>query len=576
MTTRGLGLDLACLSEAGIKSLNEDAVAFLAPEQDYISQVKGAVVALADGVSAAEAGEEASHTAVTRFLEEYYQTPDTWSVSHSGQQVLSAINLRLFRKSHEFTDENKGYLTTFSAMVLKGCQGHFFHVGDSRIYLLRSGELKQLTRDHLAHLGNDHVFLARALGMDNLLHVDYGNLLLESGDVIMICSDGIHDVLNNARLTHLLSQDKDAQTLCRQLLNEALTAHSDDNISAAVIKVLALPHQDVDDLNAELTRLPFPPPLKTGMKLDGYEVLEELWASSRSQLYLVKDLDSGRQLVMKTPSVNFNDDSHYIDRFIREQWIGSRINHPNVVRIIQHQRPRTALYYLMERVEGVDLDEWRKGYADAKPKQLIQLVRQIAEGLLAFHANDAVHQDLKPGNILVDAQDKVKLVDFGSVFVAGVAELYRPIEHLGALGTASYSDPNYLLGRNPGQQGDVYSLATICYELFTGHLPYGETIEDCRSAADYDRLRYRSASQFNPIIPSWFDRALAKGVSFDLNERYPSVAMLMADLNRPNPELLKEEPAPKEAGKLMFWKLLSGFWFITFLVVIYLFSLSGD
>jgi len=165
------------------------------------------------------------------------------------------------------------------------------------------------------------------------------------------------------------------------------------------------------------------------------------------------------------------------------------------------------------------------------------------------------------------------IVDFGSVYVAGLAELQRPLEHLGALGTASYSDPLYLMGRNPGIKGDVYALATITYEIFTGNLPYGSEVEECRTAFDYDRLRYREASRFNPVIPLWFDGAMKKGVAFDLEERYGSIASLIKDLSQPNPGFLKIDPVEeKQASSLMFWKLLSGFWFFTFFLLMYLFS----
>lgn len=576
MATAGFKLDTGYITEAGKKPINEDMAAISLPQEFYLEQVKGCSFAVADGVSTAEAGQEASRTAVQRFFEEYYKTPDTWSVSHSGQQVLSAINLRLYRKSHEFKQETKGYLSTFSAVVLKGHQGHFFHVGDTRIYFLRGEQLKQLTQDHTAVVGHGAPLLARAVGMDNLLHIDYGCFALMEGDILLLTSDGVHDFVATKNIIRILMGDSSAEVMCNELIAAAKDANSDDNLSCVVVKILALPEQSIDDFNAELTRLPFPPALKPGMKLDGYRVIEELFASSRSQLYLVEDEHSGERYVMKTPSQNYADDSHYIDRFIREQWIGSRIDSPHVVRIIGHNRPRTALYYLMEKVEGVSLDTWQQSQSQLKPGKAIEIIKQIADGLQVFHQNEAVHQDLKPGNIMVDNNDRVKIVDFGSVFVAGIAELYRPLEHQGVLGTASYSDPYYLQGKNPGVQGDVYSLATICYELFTGHLPYGDKIETCRTSQDYDRLRYHSARKYNPVIPLWFDRALEKGVKINPADRYLNIAEFMADLTHPNPLFLKEDPEVKGAGTLLFWKLLSGFWFITFLLVVYLFSQSRD
>ncbi|MGS2724877.1 protein kinase domain-containing protein [Porticoccus sp. GXU_MW_L64] len=576
-----LKLDAAFASVQGRKAINEDCAGMHIPDDSYLLGSKGAALVVADGVSSAEAGKEASDTAVNRFLDEYFQTPDTWSVSHCGEKVLSTLNLRLYRKSHEFTTDSKGYLCTFSAVIIKGRTAHCFHVGDSRIYRYRNNQLKQLTHDHTAAIADGKFFLTRALGMDNRLALDYSKVPLENGDILLITSDGVHDFLNAENLAEHLNSDCNSQQLADQLIEQSLAADSDDNISCVIAKVLQLPSENIDDYNARLTRLPFPPELAPGMTLDGYRVEKELFASSRSQLYLVRDTETGEQLAMKTPSRNFEDDTSYIDRFIQEEWIGKRISSPYVVKIIRQNRPRTALYYLMEFVQGMGLDDWMAQNHFPKPKRAIGLIKQVAEGLNAFHNNEAIHQDLKPGNILVadshgDGKDTVKIVDFGAVYVAGVAEMARPLVHEGALGTAHYADPQYLLGNNSGIQGDVYALATITYELFTGELPYGDKIENCKSAFDYDHLRYRSASDFNPVIPAWFDGALKKGVSFDLEQRYGTVEQLMQDLTQPNIEFLKDDPVEKQkASSLMLWKLLSGFWFLLLLLVVYLFSQSA-
>ena len=572
-------LDIASFCEAGIKPINEDAVRFEQPVEAYRLENKGIVLALADGVSTAEAGREASRTAVARFLEDYYQTPDTWSVAGSGEKVLSTINLRLFRKSHEFVATTKGYLCTFSALVIKSRTLHFFHVGDSRIYLLREGEMLQLTTDHVATIDENRTCLSRAMGMDSLLNLDYGHRELIPGDRLLLTSDGVHDFIAAPELQQLLSTGSKASDISKAIHSAAMAAGSDDNLSALVALVNHLPESNLEDYSAELTRLPFPPDLAPGMKLDGYLVVKELFASSRSQLYLVEDEASQSRCVMKTPSRNMEEDLSAIDRFIQEEWIGRRIHSPYVVRVIQQQRRRTALYYLMEYVDGIGLDRWITEHQPAIPKLSIALVKQIAEGLKAFHDNEAIHQDLKPANIMLSnssiaaGQPQILIVDFGSVYVAGLAELQRPLVHEGALGTASYSDPLYLLGRNPGIQGDVYALATIVYEIFTGQLPYGESIEECRDAFDYDRLRYINAAQHNAQIPVWFDAALQKGVAFDLQQRYQTIDELLRDLTQPNPIFLQSDPViEKNASSLTLWKLLSGFWFLSFVLLIYLFS----
>lgn len=576
MSASELELRYSSICEAGIKPANEDAVAVNLPGDAHLLAYKGACFALADGVSTAEAGQQASERAVNRFCREYTQTPDSWSVAYSATQLLATINNELYELSHQFVHEQKGYLTTFTALIIKSQTAHFFHIGDSRLYHWRDGVLAQLSQDHTTVLSGQRQFLGRALGMDERVELQQGSQSVRPGDRFLLCSDGISDFINAQQLQQAVATATDLALTAAQLKQQALAQGSDDNLSLILLEVVKLPQQSLDDLNQHLTRLPFPPALSAGMKLDGYKVQRELFASSRSHLYLVEDEASARQLVLKCPSLNYDDDALYIDRFIREEWIGLRIASDYVVKVIRQHRPRSFLYYLMEYLPGQSLEQWFEHQPKPlKPALAIKLVKQIAEGLKALHRMGAVHQDLKPGNIIYLDDGRLKIVDFGSVYVAGLAEIYSPLQHEAALGTAAYADPHYLLGLNSGVQGDLYALATITYELFSGgYLPYGNAVEACRTAADYDKLRYRSCHQFNPLLPTWFDRALQKGVSLDLSQRYQSINQLLTDLQQPNPEFLHEEVKQEhKTNPLLFWQLLSGFWFITLLLVVWLFLL---
>ncbi|UHQ56545.1 bifunctional protein-serine/threonine kinase/phosphatase [Microbulbifer sp. YPW16] len=564
-------------STAGPKPQNEDAGVFHWPASPHLQQYLGAVAAVADGVSSAEAGALASSTATQQFVEDYFRTPDTWSAAHAGQKILASINSKLYRKSHEFAQEEKGFLCTFSAVVFKSRSAHYFHIGDSRIYHLRQKQLKCLTRDHTVVLSHRRRMLARALGMDTGLQVDYGRVELERGDCFLITSDGVHDFVDAEFIRTLLANaDLTEQQKAETLVRAAEENGSDDNLTALVVRVRSVPETTLDDYSRQLTRLPFPPPLEPGMILDGYRVEREIFSSQRSQLYLVTDTASGEALVMKTPSINYEDDIHYIDRFIQEEWIGLRIQNDHVVEVQRQQRPRTVLYYLMEYVDGRTLESWMTKNRFPKPAEAFRIIREVAAGLAAFHQQETIHQDLKPANIMLDRAGRAKIVDFGSVYIAGSAEVFRPLEHPGALGTASYSDPHYILGRNTGIQGDIYALATIAYELFTGELPYGEGINECRSLADYEQLRYRPAATFNPVVPIWFDRTLERGCSIDLEERYHTLDAFITDLGTPNPDYLRDDPSDQQGQNAsMFWKLLCGLWAITLLALLALFS-SGN
>ncbi len=573
--THPLQVDAGQYTTEGIKPLNEDAVGFFIPQDAHTLTCKGICTVVADGVSTAEAGKEASETSVKQFITDYYDTPDIWSVSHCGEKIISAVNLKLYRLSHEFKSQSKGYLTTFSAAVIKSTTAHLFQIGDSRIYLYRKNELTQLTNDHTVVISENHETLTRAVGMDNKLNIDYKKVPLEAGDILLSSSDGLHGFLTNEQITDILRQDISSQKKSELLCEKSQQEGSDDNISAVVLKINQLDIESIDDFNNRLMRLPFPPALSKGFKIDEFEIIDEFYASARSQLYKVKDLESGKIMVMKTPSENFCEDNHYIDRFIQEEWTGKRIHSPYVVEVVNINREKHFLYYLLEWVEGITLTQWIKENPRPDPTLAINIVEQIAKGLSAFHSNDSTHQDLRPSNIMINENNQIKIVDFGSVFVAGVAEIFVPITHEGALGTACYADPLYLRGKNSGSQGDLYSLATIAYEIFTGKLPYGEDIEECRSAMEFDRLRYQSASQYNAIIPVWFDRALEKGVKFDLLERYQTIDSLISDLKYPNANFLRDDPKQEYTkSPLLFWQLMSGFWIVMLLVMVVLFSSS--
>jgi protein phosphatase len=571
--TTYLTVGVGSCSTKGVKERNEDHVGSFVPTSLHQLENKGIALAVADGVSSAEAGQEASHTAVNNFIEDYFQTPDTWSVSHSGQKILTAINLKLYRKSHAFANEEKGFLCTFSGMIIKSRIAHIFHAGDSRIYQLVDDGLKQITHDHIAMLGKGRSILARAVGMDSQLNIDYTKFEIQQGDVYLLTSDGVHDFVDQDALVSVLKSDQSEQEKADKIVELAKDNQSDDNISCLVLSIESLPNQSLNDFNTQLTRLPFPPDLSVGMSIDGFKILKEIFASSRSQLYLVEVEETGEVVVMKTPSINFEGDTSYIDRFIQEEWIGRRIDTPYVVKTLMQNHQRNFLYYIMEHVKGETLEVWMKKNPFPSPKIAIKIVEQVAKGLEAFHSQETIHQDLKPGNVMIDENGDAKIVDFGSVYVAGIAEIFRPIAHEGALGTATYSDPQYLLGTNSGVQGDLYALATITYELFTGELPFGKAIEECQSAMDYDRLRYRSANQFNPVIPLWFDRTLERGLEFELEKRYSNLDDFLRDLHNPNPDYLLDDPSyKKDQNQAMFWQFISGFMLLTIILIFILFS----
>ena len=553
-------------SSRGIKADNQDAVGFYIPANLALLETKGIACAIADGLSSSNEGKQASQACVTGFMSDYFSTPDSWSVKQSGSKVLTAINTWLHGQSHQFKQADRGMASTFSAVVVKSTTAHIFHVGDSRIYLFRDGELEPITTDHRIRIDVNKEYLGRAFGVDYCLDIDYKSFAVQENDVFLLTTDGVHDVLPDKVLKQFLLAGAGAEPeqYAQQICDEAFAAGSKDNISCQILTIEQLPTQDPDEVFAQLTALPFPPDLYEGVIIDGYRISRELHASSTSQLYLAVDTESGDKVVIKTPSVNFEDDPAYLERFLLEEWVGRRINNAHVVRTIEQKRPRRFLYYIMEYVDGKTLEQWLNDVGRLDLKTVREIVSQLVSAVRAFHRLDMLHQDLKPGNIMISRDGVVKLIDFGSTKIAGIADISTPVERSELLGTKHYTAPEYLLGRAGQAASDQFSLACIVYEMLTGQLPYAEKLAKVRARQDLHRIEYQSINTLIHDIPSWVDKTLQKALQLYPERRYQALSEFATDLIKPNPAYLRDEKLP------LMYRYPVKFWQISSLVLLLL------
>ncbi|HYY16490.1 MAG TPA: serine/threonine-protein kinase, partial [Gammaproteobacteria bacterium] len=330
------------------------------------------------------------------------------------------------------------------------------------------------------------------------------------------------------------------------------------NATCQILRIEHLPTQNPEEVYQELTELPFPPPLLPGVMLDGYRIVREIHASNRTQIYLAIDTESGQKVALKTPSVNYEDDPAYIERFILEEWVGRRIDNPHVVKVFPPTWRRRFLYHLTEYLEGVTLRQWLRDHPKRELEEMRRIVEQIARGLRAFHRLEMLHQDLKPENIMVDFSGHVKLVDFGSTRVGGIAEIATPIERVNLLGTRNYCAPEYFRNQPGTTASDIYSLGVIAYELLTDRLPYGEMPRDAANPKFLQRLHYTPAVDRDPAIPEWVDGALRKAVHLDPKRRYSELSEFIHDLRHPNPAFANSAPRPLlERNPVAFWRGLA-------------------
>lgn len=556
-----LKISVGQYSDKGRKETNQDFHGVYIPKEPLLTS-KGIAIALADGISSSDVSQVASETAVKSFLTDYFCTSEAWSVKKSAQQVLIATNSWLHsqtRQSQHRYDQDKGYVCTLSAIVIKSTTAHIFHVGDSRIYRLRGNTLEQLTKDHRHWVSQDKSHLSRALGINQELEIDYHALPVDKGDIFLLVTDGIYEFVAPDLLINLIhANEDDLDKAAQGIMDKAYAQGSTDNLTAQVVRVDELPGQDTNAIYQQLTELPFPPILEARMMFDGYQIIREVHASSRSHVYLAIDSETSTQVIIKTPSIDLRADPAYLERFLMEEWIARRINSAYVLKPCLQTKKRNYLYIVTEYIDGQTLTQWMIDNPKPDLETVRGMVEQIAKGLLAFHRMEMLHQDLRPENIMIDSTGTLKIIDFGSTRVAGIMEITTPIERTDLLGTAQYTAPEYFLGESGTPRSDMFSLGVITYQMLTGKLPYGTQVAKSRTKAAQNKLNYHSALHDEREIPAWIDEALRKVVHPNPYKRYEELSEFIYDLRHPNKAFLnKIRPPLMESNPVLFWKGVS-------------------
>jgi serine/threonine protein phosphatase PrpC/ribosomal protein L39E len=555
-----LQISIGQYSDKGRKESNQDFHGALVPEEPLLG-MKGIAVVLADGISSSSVSQVASESAVKSFLMDYYCTSETWSVKTSAQRVIAATNSWLHaqtRRSYYRYDPDKGYVCTFSAIVFKATTAHLFHVGDCRIYRLADTSLEQLTEDHRVHVSSEQSYLGRGLGVNPDVEIDYQSCEIEKDDIFLLATDGVYEYVSQRLMADVVrSATDDLDGAARQIVEEAYRNGSADNLTVQIVRVDAVARGDAGE-RPHISNLPPPPLLEARMTLDGYRIVREIHASSRSHIYLAEDIESGDLVALKTPSIDLRDDADYLRRFMTEEWIARRINSPHVLKPRTQSRKRTCLYLVMEFIDGQTLTQWMVDHPQPDIEEVRAIIEQIAAGLRAFHRKEMIHQDLRPENILIDRTGTVKIIDFGSVRVAGVAELSGHRRDNDMLGTLQYSAPEYFNWEGGSPQADQFSLGVIAYQMLTGRLPYGARLARAKGKFQQSKLRYTPASEFNSTIPIWVDRTLQRAVSLNPAKRYGALSEFLFDLRQPNASYIDTRPVPLMArNPLVFWKGLA-------------------
>jgi serine/threonine protein phosphatase PrpC len=533
-------IDIGFATQAGRKPGNEDFCAAMLPDPGQ--EGMGSIVAIADGVSAGGMGREAAQTTVTSLVRDYYATPETWDTTVALDRIIAAQNTWLAGINRR--RQPVMGLTTLTALVLCGQSYTVAHVGDSRAYLLRGGEMRQLTHDHVVNHPDFRHQLLRSVGAEDHVVVDYlqGELLV--GDIFVLVTDGVYGVLTDRRLQALAGlQATDSAPLASQnLVNAALAAGSQDNVTAVVVRVLGLLDASLPDVNRRAQGLPIPPRLmKVGEVIDGLCVTALVADSGINLLYQVRDSASQSLYALKTLHPARAHDAQERTMLAHEAWLATRMQTGRAADHLVHLherlpsgRERSAFYLLYDWHSGETLQQQLERGQKFTVQQALAAATQTAQALARLHRQCVIHRDIKPANLHQGKDGVLRLLDLGVALSGREPEAMRQLH----AGTPSFINPEQwgysalaAVGPEelPDAQSDLFALGVTLYQLLTARLPYGEVLP-------YQSGRYYrdpvAPSRTRPEVPIWLDHIVLKAVARDKRQRFETAEELLLALER--------------------------------------------
>jgi len=573
-------------STKGDKSENQDAFA-LKKNQGLALELKGHVAVIADGVSSANRAAKASQMSVCHFINEYIATPETWSVKKSATKVISSLNNWLYAQ-HLVADEQgrlEQWFSTFTAIILKGERGHIFHIGDCQVAKINDDGYQVLTKEHASLSGT----LNRALGAGEHIEIDMTATGLTLNDILMLSCDGVHHFVKAKQVQKILAEQKDLEQASLAITQLAKAQGSPDNLTCLLIKVEQLPTQAFSQLVFNRKQQVIPPALRIGSKLDHYEILDTLQETSRSHVYLAKShlaksnqakdnqangTDEEQLVVIKTPSLNFSEDEHYLTGFIKEGWVGNKISHPAIMNIHSSVPNGRFLYHACEYIEGQNLAAWSQDNPLADLVKVRDIVGQLVKALRVLQRHEIVHCDIKPDNFIIDSNGRIKLIDFGSSQIGAIENEVSEQETLGltlGLGTLNYSAPELFYGQENNHKSELFSLAVLTYQLLANRLPYKELNQINEAPNQYHLWRYIPITTYRKDLPRYIDTVLAKALSANPQQRYDHYSEFITSLNSSDRSIQTQTSLPLiEREPVKFWQGMSGVLFVLLLMVIFL------
>ena len=267
--------------------------------------------------------------------------------------------------------------------------------------------------------------------------------------------------------------------------------------------------------------------LRPGDQLNHYRIEELVARSGMATIYRATDMRNGVQVAIKIPHPEMEGDPVLFDRFKREIEIGEKLDHPGVMKVLDHGEPG-QVYMVMEWVQGRLLRKLLAESGKLSADRAGTIVIAICDALDYIHRNGVVHRDLKPENIMIDAEDRIKLIDFGIAGKAGSRRLtFGKLSQVA--GTPDYISPEQVKGKRGDGRSDIYAMGVILYEMVTGDTPFAGPNP---FAVMNDRLMNNPVPprELNPEISPELQEVIYRAMEREMQNRYSTANEFAWDL----------------------------------------------
>jgi len=492
------------------------------------------IAVVCDGVGSAIEGAKAAKRTTNYLMNNFKIRPKTWSIEKSIKSFIESINSILYQES-QIDYEASELVTTLTIVVIQGNRLYGANVGDSRVYLYRNKNLNQLSFDHAMDEKGFENVLTQAIGIENSVQPYYFENLLEKDDKILLCSDGLYNVLNQEQLETAIVMGSHALVKkASKLMDDELP----DDTTAVVIDILK-----ADELTTlKKQKLEIPQSLKKDQVINGYKLIKPLIQNERTWLVHKKTKD----YVLKFADTEALEDENLLDLFVKEAWNAKRLKADFFPKAVIPKN-RTARYYVMQHFKGEDLDKYlsHKNISIDDAVLLAKTLLQMCQYLVGF---DLVHGDIKPQNIMIDKDDDenitYKIIDFGSI-----TEIFSTDSKAG---TPSFLSPERFLNESISESTELFSIGVTLYLTLTGKYPYGE-IEPFQTPTFKEA---KKPSIYNKNIPDWLDSVILRSIAIDKELRYSHYSEMAHELKSPHKvkPFFSKEVSLIERSPLKFYK----------------------